>query len=64
MDAASSRGTDAEAEVWRERQYRYLAGVLAMDASAAADYHDLQARRDLAFVRLSFVRACVWCVCE
>lgn len=44
MDSASARGAEEEAEVWRRRLYRYLAGVLELDASAAADYHELQVR--------------------
>ena len=47
MDSASARGAEEEAEVWRRRLYRYLAGVLELDASAAADYHELQARVEL-----------------
>ena len=42
MDAAAGRGADGEAELWRSRLYRYLAGVMELDASVAADYHELQ----------------------
>ena len=42
MDAAGGRGADEEAEVWRSRLYRYLAGLMELDASVAADYHELQ----------------------
>ena len=42
MDAAGGRGSDEEAEVWRSRLYRYLAGLMESDASVAADYHELQ----------------------
>lgn len=42
MDAAGGRGDDGSAEVWRRRLYRYLAGVMELDASVAADYHELQ----------------------
>ena len=44
MDAAAGRGADDEAELWRSRLYRYLAGVMELDASVAADYHELQVR--------------------
>ena len=42
MDAAGGRGDDGSAEVWRRRLHRYLAGVMELDASVAADYHELQ----------------------
>ncbi|GAX72786.1 hypothetical protein CEUSTIGMA_g242.t1 [Chlamydomonas eustigma] len=42
LDEALGRGADEEAGVWRSRLYRYLAGVMELDASAASDYHELQ----------------------
>uniref|UniRef100_A0A7R9YQY0 Vps41 beta-propeller domain-containing protein n=1 Tax=Chlamydomonas euryale TaxID=1486919 RepID=A0A7R9YQY0_9CHLO len=42
MRDAERSGGPAASEVWRKRLYRYLAGVLSADASAAIEYHELQ----------------------
>ncbi|KAG1680753.1 hypothetical protein FOA52_008086 [Chlamydomonas sp. UWO 241] len=42
--AGGGGGGGTTADVWRNRLYRYLAGVLSADASAATEYHELQVR--------------------